>query len=250
MLSKNPAEDDVYQLALIISEIKNKRFFDSRIRKETELRTIDNYLRENEFVLEADITYFTGLHDMWDFGGLHTRESGNQISISGTPGYFFDDNNLDDDNGSYQNFVWDYQLLFDSKKPVSLKWQRNIRTGLNHSITKVIESHSVTSNEKHYVTNIFDGINFGFYPNTRTYISFDLSSMIYALSYNEFFPEDQPITLQNVMYSSGYYYISQKLRIGYTIQAMNHLYDIFSKLDYNQNKSNCIFAITMDYSIF
>ncbi|MBK6283081.1 MAG: hypothetical protein IPF54_10840 [Draconibacterium sp.] len=82
------------EFSTLISQLKNKRFFDSRKQKEAELVALDSFLVNKGIVDEKSIKYFTGLEDIWVFGGLQIRESGKQVLFSITWLYFgkvFDD---------------------------------------------------------------------------------------------------------------------------------------------------------------
>jgi hypothetical protein len=67
-LKKVPSNEQIVELARLISKLKNKRIFDSRLREIDELHAVDSFLLSSDLVKESDITYYAGLNDIWDYG--------------------------------------------------------------------------------------------------------------------------------------------------------------------------------------
>ncbi len=173
--NRNISEAEMIELSSLISQLKNKRFFDSRKQKEAELVALDSFLVNKGIVDEKSIQYFTGLEDIWSFGGLQVRESGKQVLFSITPGYNFDKDLEDEDNNINENLLMNYNLSFVSKNPISVKWQGNYDFGLNHEYLKRLQQQNERGGTKVMNPGRLLTVKVGYYPNTRTY--FDLSSM-------------------------------------------------------------------------
>ena len=125
-------DDDVRKFAEFISILKNKRFFDSRIRKAYEIEAVDSFLSTNNYTLKQDARYFTTMTDFWDYGDIPVRKSGTRLSLAGYPGYKFEKN----DNGYRDSIEWKATeendlflfggLEFTYEKPLNLRWQTSL----------------------------------------------------------------------------------------------------------------------------
>ena len=51
--------EDIIEFATLISQLKNKRFFDARLRKIGELKAIDEFLKTKNIISNPQIEYFT-----------------------------------------------------------------------------------------------------------------------------------------------------------------------------------------------
>jgi len=141
-LKRIPDVNEIIQLSEKISIVKNKRFFDSRLQKIDELDTVNGFLLEHDLLEKQDITYFSSLNDMWDFGGNPVRLSGIRGYFGLIPlfGYFNDhmdqvteQNDLEEPSETREmnNAL---RILFivgvDYYKPIKQKWQYNLDTKL------------------------------------------------------------------------------------------------------------------------
>ena len=175
---------------------------------------------EKGIVEEKSIQYFTGLEDIWSYGGLQIRESGKQVLFSIAPGYNFDKNLEDDDNNINENFLMNYNLSFVSKNPISVKWQGDYSVAISHEYLKRLKQINTEISDKSYESFVYVNGKVGYYPNTRTY--FDLSgglSLMNRSSKTIIDKENYSVGLE--ILTSAYYYISEKLRVGYTLSYRN-----------------------------
>jgi hypothetical protein len=79
-IDKMPPENVVLEMAKEISKIKKKRFFDTRIKKISELQAVDSFLLANNIVVSHDINYFAVLNDQWDYASGPSRTSGFSVN--------------------------------------------------------------------------------------------------------------------------------------------------------------------------
>lgn len=86
-VDKEVSENDITSFANLISTLKQESFFDYRIHTIEELTSVDSFLRENNIVTNADISYFTTLNDLWHYGRKQIRKSGLRGSIVLYPAY-------------------------------------------------------------------------------------------------------------------------------------------------------------------
>jgi hypothetical protein len=246
---RNVSEAEMTELSTLISQLKNKRFFDSRKQKETELVALDSFFVKKGMVEEKSIQYFTGLEDIWSFGGLQVRESGKQVMFSIRPGYNFGKDLVKEENNINEDVMINYHLSFVSKNPISLKWQCNYDFGLNHIKLKRLQQQNDNLGEKSYESHIFTDGQIGYYPNTRTY--FELNSRITLSNRSDkkgFDNEKYSAGLQ--VGTSGYYYISEKLRLGYNLHYNTSKYGIFNIDVKNAFYDTFYYRLTLNYAIF
>ena len=134
-ISTLPPDNVVIEMAKEISKIKNKRFFDSRLRKIEELQSIDSFLVANNIISAHDISYFAVLNDQWDYASGPVRETGfaisagfdNNISLSKTNNEITTIGNATVVN-EYASDIYDLGgfLSIRYAKPVNLYWQNSL----------------------------------------------------------------------------------------------------------------------------
>lgn len=247
--TRNVSEAEMTELSTLISQLKNKRFFDSRKQKETELIALDSFFVNKGIVDEKSIQYFTGLEDIWSYGGLQVRESGKQVLFSIRPEYNIGKDLIKEENNTNEDLLINYHLSFVSKNPISVKWQGNYGFGLNHEYLKRLQKQNENLEGKSYESHIFADGQIGYYPNTRAY--FELNSRITLSNRSDekgFDNEKYSAGLQAG--TSGYYYISERLRLGYNLHYNTSKYGIFN-IDTEDAKFNTFYYnITLNYAIF
>lgn len=84
-ITRVPDNREILKFAHLISQTKNKRFFDSRIKRIWEIETIDAWLQSKNLIKTTDATYFTRLYDNWMYATGPVRESGRRFSIGLIP---------------------------------------------------------------------------------------------------------------------------------------------------------------------
>ncbi len=229
-ITKNENGDEVIEFASLISTLKNKRFFDSRIRRMEEIESVDSFLLAKNYVLKHDARYFTTLGDYWDYGNSPVRYSGSRISFAILPGVFythFDENNISyfpDENFSRQYSVYAFLvnagIEYTKEKPINLYWQNSIGVyGFVGTVEGKINYLSENDKQTLRVPNIQAGFThtIGFYPNTRTDASFG-----YEVRYIKLFDKynvDKKIAgldgmgVNTAAHIAVNYYISPKFRL-------------------------------------
>ena len=181
-ISANKSPEDVLAFAKFISELKNKRFFDSRIREIYEIEAIDSFLNTNNAVLKSDSRYFTTLADFWNNGNGPIRNSGTRFSAGIYPGYNY--NNYYNTGYNYTGTSINYStkallmnvgLQLIHEKPINLFWQNTIEVnGFVGTIVGTLHDNISSEQNKIRIPNIQLGYmqKIGFYPNTRTSVEY------------------------------------------------------------------------------
>lgn len=251
MLQRDLTETELTELAHLVSVLKNKRVFDSRKRKERDLIEVNKFLNNKGLISGNDISYFIGLEDMWVYGGLQSRESGNQIKFISSPDYYFIKSGIVDSEPSNNSYTLSLSnnLTYTSKKPVSLKLQRDFEIGLYNNLSKYFDKNDSIEHEKDLSSAIWGNYLLGYYPNTRTYFEISLSG---SLSYNDYkrFFENGRFSTSLLLVSKGYYYISERFRIGYELNVRNYQNIIFNKSETNYKNTRMNYLFSLDYAIF
>lgn len=299
-LKRVPNASEIIAFSERIAEVKNKRFFDSRLQKIDELEVADTYLQSTGLVEGSDIAYFTSLNDMWDYGALQVRLAGYRVYGGAIPAYgIYDSYNLEevrfDSKATSQQIKAEYEndnriqrLLFcvgfEYQKPIKQKWQYSLQTSIRIGPSKSTNKYTnLLGNESamESTLKLTDYIGFietglGFYPNTRTYLTLNLTGFYNydkGTYTNDSYEQEAENTFYNLAANLGaYYYISPKLRLygqysyGYfNLDGTNTLLDkydtwnYFYYFNYNWNisigenayKTNQHnFRVTLTYSIF
>ncbi|MBN1181360.1 MAG: hypothetical protein JXB49_03670 [Bacteroidales bacterium] len=252
--SADKTDEDVTQLAYIISRLKNKRFFDTRIRKIYEIEAIDSFLQDNSFVTSPDARYFTTLNDIWVYGNGPIRSSGICLAFAIYPGYYRNDYSNEDfyeplnytDDDIYA-FLLKSGVEFIYDKPLNLYWQNSLGiNGYAGIMDGRYETEEIIDQENFRIPNIVFAVNekIGYYPNTRTYAGLYCSS-----AYAQFFDATdlkkdirgfEGKGIRTYAGLSVNYYITPQLRLNIN----SSLYHIWQNSDDNANISTIYLADT------
>ena len=246
---RNLLEEEIIELSSLISDIKNKRFFDSRKRKEIELIAIDSFLVNKGVVDDGEsITYFVGLEDIWRFGALQVRESGNQLAFLISPEYHLR-GTLHDDNYTLEYYGVGFDLKYLVRKPLSIKWQTNYDFGLDYEYTDVLKEEGMYTSVKKHFTNVFATGRLGFFPNTRTSFFLFGSTRFQNGSDDKLF-NDEKFAVRFQLSNSAYYYISERFRVGYSIWYHFDTVGILNNNIVNSNYHLFYYDLNLNYAIF
>ena len=225
-------DEEVLEFAKHISQLKNKRFFDDRLKRMAEIESLDSFLVSQDYLLKSDAKYFTTLTDFWDYGNRPTRSSGTRYSATMVPGYYYYDYNnteskITNTGTDYYESIYKLNsLFFDAgfelkhEKPINLLWQNTIDFRAFAGIIEGnLDDNSDNTFEKLRIPNIKLELSqtVGFYLNTRTDIRLG-----YRLQYVQLFDksdiEEEIIGVEGkgakaATNLSINYYISPKLRL-------------------------------------
>ena len=229
-MQSDKSDEQIIEFAQLISQLKNKRFFDSRLRRMAELESIDSFLMSKKYVSEQDAKYFTTLSDFWDYGNRPYRNSGTRYSVALLPGYYYYDYNYVgegpySDTSKYNRgaLLLNGGIELKHEKPINLFWQNSIELNCYAGIIEgKINDKTDSIENKIRIPNIQLGFyqTIGFYPNTRTEMSFG-----YSFQYIQLF--DKTDLQKEILGAEGKglkaaadlsinYYVSPKLRLNVT----------------------------------
>lgn len=218
------SDQQLNEFAMLVSRLLNERVFDRRIIMMEHKSVIDSFLVAQNLATERNSDYYNVLSDMYEYGGLQVRKSGFRASVSLTPGHFY---MADNELFVVPRYNWGYYYsdfividkikrtsiylgtTFDYELPINLKWQYSLH--LNTRFGHVIDDIRSYSDE----FNTFDSrlnCKIGFYPNTRTNISFELGGRTFQTLQKHEGLNINTIGLQAISELNVNYYFSPKLR--------------------------------------
>ena len=236
-LKHEPNKEEIETFASFITQLKNKRHFDSRLRKISEITAVDSMLHTMGFKTGREASWFTLLNDNWDFASGPQRESGSRFSFGVAPRMMIDlsfqrDRYLDATNqesvienkGQHRAFGADILVSYLRMVPTSAEWQHDtyaeaVFSPLNtYSITKNIDG-GTSEVESFYKEPSFGARlshEIGYYPNSRTSIS-----LLGEAGYQYFYKakrkvdpleeEESTNNLSATLRLQGHYYLSPQL---------------------------------------
>lgn len=193
LLDRVPDDATEYELAVLITDINNRRVFDDRKRLIYELTRIDSFLQSKQLIQAPSIAYFTTVNDNWLLAFNPGRLSGTRIYAQLKPGFSFNVEGFkqtDTTSFPYTNdtkqieYFYEPEIGIEHHKPVTLHWQRIARAAIRFRQTfnrEKIKSESVSGSTESewfrtYPELLFNSFyGFGYYPTNRTVVDGGLS---------------------------------------------------------------------------
>jgi len=178
-ISRIPDDEEILEFARLISQTKNKRFFDSRMKRIWEIETIDAWLQSKKLIKSTDANYFTRLYDNWMYAADPVRESGRRFSIGLIPAlgasrsytFAIPDTLISHPYHGFRSITG--VIRHEGDKPINLYWQ----TGHLFEVTgywRQSNTYYVNDTNRYQVKEAYLSgrvqYNLSWYPNTRTYL--------------------------------------------------------------------------------
>lgn len=233
--------EEVLELAGLITSLKYKRFFDSRLRKIAEITAIDSFLLRRGIAGTQDAQYFTSLNDNWNYANNPARYSGYRLftGIEADLMYhnFKNSHEITEPERS-NNEMLAKQItpgLFlvagiKHEKPISLKLQRSASVkgsfGMRqeYSILDAFETSIIDTVTKFYQESLPSvrltaDYGYGYYPNSRTWLRINWSlDAGWDKRMAGITREDKKDVQKDLYIYTGpelqaYYYLSEKIRL-------------------------------------
>jgi hypothetical protein len=176
-LSRDLTDEDIFGFAKLASQLKNKRFFDSRLRKIAELQALDSLVREKKLVENTDIAYFTTLNDYWSYGIFPDRQSGHVLKFNVAPYYYLVnfDTSYSPAETSHRTSVVP-SISYGVSKQLNLFWERTFNISVADEML-IEKSKGDFDGLKNNMYTAAASFGYGFYPDSRT-------SLFARLNYN------------------------------------------------------------------
>lgn len=256
VLTRKLTDAEIHSFAQTISTVKNKRFFDSRLRMIDEISTVDSFLVKNNFLASGGATYFTTLYDYWMYGDLFDRGSGSVFSAGITPSFGYDEFEQSVSRNRSETSV-KADVSFTYEKPVNLYWQRSAYAEVYGTYGYIRNDYETLTKYNSYRAGLSGKYGWGYYPTSRTNINFGVQENIY---WSKLRTIDESPALSNALLTSVssafvdlYYYISPQLRFSATANLgllYNRRLEDDSLTDKDYLRWNGNFMATLTYSLF
>lgn len=260
-LEKIPDEDDIYKLADKVAKLRNQRFFDSRLRRIYEIKSIDSTLNNLGLINDMDAVYFTSLNDMWIYGS-EIRQSGTrfQMNIMGDLLYSFNKSKYNDYTYSQEQITRTDEekvfterigsdIVFDSYKPIGLTWERYYSAFLafNHYF---LDRNHINNSTGNYENTFSGGMKYRYkwFMNTRTYASLSAEGRYSYYDYPEEHDFEDFDQINFKLKGNLYYYFSPRLKVSYDL-SVNYDWNNNSRY-YYEKEIFLINEIGINYTLF
>ena len=261
-LKRLPSEKEILTIADKIAKLKNQRFFDSRLQKIYEIKSIDSLLQRIDLIEQTDAVYFTSINDYWNYG-RESRNSGTRIQFDFVGKYHYSyDKDLYRDLGLdlVDLQEWEYitkqnikfygiSVELDSYKPINLKWQRyfGISSSFIHSTDAEVNGEPSGFDIDSNVLKLNSRYGYNWFLNTRTSAyggtQLGYSQFVYTQKDVE---KNYRVNLS--MNGRINYYFSPRLRMSYNLSAQ---FSLFEEL-YFDIERKLVFSnsISLNYALF
>jgi hypothetical protein len=253
-ITRKPTEEEIIQLASTITKLKNRRYFDTRLRRIYEIQALDTFLRNTNLVSKSDAVYFTTLNDNWMYSNNPSRTSGKRFSINLRPSFSYDENNNTADNPEMtfsKNLGLKFYGEYYNTKPISLKWQRLYTFQLGYQKGKNWMNSIYNNNYTSDVANITARIELGYYPNSRSYFT-----AVFNNNLSKYWFDGNSSGSSDLQYSmnlgfSAYYYLSEQLNLNVNAGVSYNYWD-YPEYYYvnNDNSLSPSFSLSLSYALF
>jgi len=241
------SDQDVNELAQLITRLKYKRFFDDRLRKIAEITAIDSLMQKNGIISNADAAYFTSLTDNWNYSNNPRRDNGHRLytGIEANFGYIYQSyyqrkiipDDLTDEN--INKFKWAGMFLvlgYSYEKPTSRKWQNSASVKGGFGIHQLNENATFRNDPnteagmKLYTQSfpsayLSGSYGFGYYPTSRTWMTFNWQldctwdKIKGGQTKSEIKDSENVILTTTGPQLNAYYFLSEKLRLNFSFSG-------------------------------
>jgi hypothetical protein len=241
------SDQDVNNLAQLITRLKYKRFFDYRLRKIAEITAIDSLMQKNGIISSADAAYFTSLNDNWNYANNPRRDNGHRLytGLEANFGYnyqsYYQRNIIPDDltvenTNKYKSAGLFMVLGYTYEKPTSRIWQNSVSVEGGFGIHQRNENVTFRNDpnpeiETKLYTQSFPSAylsgnyGFGYYPTSRTWMTFNWQLNCSWDKNKEGETKSEMKDSENDIFTTtgpqlnAYYYLSEKLRLSFSFNG-------------------------------
>lgn len=262
VLNRELTGEEIDAFARVISAVKNKRFFDARLRLIDEVTAVDSFLVASGALASGGAAYFTTLYDYWMYGDLFERKSGTEISGGVTPSFgysryespiLFDSGIVDLYESRRRMPSISADVRFDFERPLNLYWQNSAWVSLSgkYLLEKYWEKDQgdIRSDrkEKNYQARLAGRYAFGYYPNSRTNINLGIEETLGWDKYDYLADDGSFLSVNTSLALDLYYYFSPQFRLAVN-GLLVHYYEDRANSDYSRWLGNL--TLTLTYSLF
>lgn len=251
------SSDEVVEMAEFITQLKNQRYFDARLRKIAEITALDSFMTAKDYRSAPTASYFTLLNDNWDFAAGPVRSAGYRFSFGIVPSLDWNYNDTKSvfltgtDSFNEHNSTERLALGLDGvaaflwEKPVRLSWQHTASASARYALFHEKEytvfydynQYNDTSISRTPNLHLNGAYTLGYYPNSRTSIRLTaFTGMEQWWGTKESFDVEQDYNyfgLEGGLEIYCYYYFSERLRL--TVSAASRYVRYIGKYSFPDN---------------
>ena len=258
-LNFEPSDSLILRFAELLTKRRRNRFFDQRLDRIDDLKTVDAFLKEEGILTKDDIGYFTSLSDQWGYGANANRSAGKLFHIGIQPEYDYEIRYIGDSiTANQKDLRLSAFFKYQSNKPLNQFWQFNHRIAINSGIA---QSESILYERQASRRFLRPEVLFAlsYYPNTRTEYEFSLYGNYYYQVFNTKGAEAEDFIDGRVdLNATIYHYLSPQTRITGTCRFLYYesIGDSFygkgnfSSRDINRYNTSVVFNIGLEYFLF
>lgn len=246
LLNRQLTDNDIFEFAQTATQLKNKRFFDFRLRKIAELETLDSLTHKQGLISDNSIGYITTLNDYWNFASIPDRYAGHEMTLMVTPKYLHNtyQNNGNNKDKSHRTML-SPSISFRSYKPLNLFWDRVIKVNLADDYVLDQEPGGEPSS----LISTSALLGFYYYPNFRTIAKIEFNYN--GREWTKFENDELTKYWRNDYYlqSNLSYYISPQLQISGNLSCDYYDKYVTSNETLNDHLSFS-YSLSLSYAIF
>jgi hypothetical protein len=246
-IKRAATSDETLSLAGFITNLKNQRYFDTRLEKISQVTAIDSFLTVKGLKSQSNASYYTLINDNWDYADGPVRSTGGRFSCGVAPSIglnfasseTFQRDSLDNGEMLYTSFggesnIKEWAVAFIAgyiyERSTSLYWQHSFGANTAYSLynqyynskyfNDSVDYYNSTTRTDSPKLRLDVKYKLGYYPNSRTNINLIVQSNYYqvwgdAIQDNN---DDTKTDLDRQQVNCGaelscYYYISPQLRL-------------------------------------
>lgn len=205
LLDHDPTYSDIYEMAELLSQLRNERIFDNRLGRINRIGKLDKYIEKTGLVKEHNSKYFTSLYDMYEYGIQTFRNSGERLTFGLGPEatIYLINEQTTTNNHTFVGYGFSAQVDYTFNYPIDQLWQLDINAK--------IKGTYIWSNDAYMDVGLYlmplVTVALGYYPNSRTYFNSTLTAMgIYGSVYNS----DSQFPVYMSITGNMYYYFSPR----------------------------------------
>lgn len=257
VLTRALTDEEMYELAQIISSVKNARYLDTRLRRIHEISTMDAFFKSKNLISDFGPLYYTTLNDMWLYGDRFIRESGQEISFTFSTLHWSkrikneSNHPILTDYGDAYSFELNYRL----EQPFKQNWQHSFEANLSARISSSFFHHpsdipSIGYWEESTDYNLYALYRLSYFPNTRTSISVWASPSLNLKDYHQ--PTPSLFVFNPKVGGQLNHYFSPNLQISANadIQYLDYDFKLTDRDFFIYNTFTTTFDIRLRYAFF
>lgn len=230
-------EEDFWEFADLIAELRNLRRLDFRMKRVYELEQIGQFLIDKEIIGVSDILFMAQLADTYRFERFVQRSSGESWNIyTQIYGHLRRSNN----NADIEDYNLEFGLNYQKYLPIKKRWQLNLIGNLSYQPM----TSTFFGNEPEQFRGSVSG-RLGYYPSART----NLGVRLFA-SWNNFINNIQQFDSTSYTFTNSFearYFISPFASLSGDIQLRFFEGSTFGFQPFNTNTERFSYSLNFEY---